>query len=642
MSIIDWTIVAVFLVGINIIGIACRKYMKSVSDWLVAGRGVGRYLGVVADTGQGVGAISIIAILQLTYAAGPAYFWIYIQTLGLGLIIAITGWGIYRLRETKVMTLNELLERRYSRRFRIFCGFLCFVSGVINMGIFPIIEGRFVVYFCQLPRHFDLFGISIQTIPAITGLLVFVSVLFCFVGGQISIVVTDFIQTSIIMLMFVAVGFAVYSLVTWDHVEQALHAQENMADMVNPIRTTAGNKFNIWFFGMTGFAAFYNILSWSPSMVRGQSARDPREAKIMILVSYLRLGLGVALYCFVPIACFAFMRLPIFADKAAAIQNTLNGISNVKVQDQMIVPIFLTRVLPVGMVGLFLVGMLAASISTLDSYFLSWTGVFIQDVVMPFRKKPLTQMQHMWLLKAAVIGIAVFVYLFGIFYKETDYIVMFMYVTGAIYTGGAGTVILGALYWRRGTTAGAWAAMITGSAIAGSGIVLGQIWGKIPFLAEICEKFPLDGLRVCFIASIASITMYVFVSLLTRKKKFDLDGLLNRKDGVNVEVMELKQAASGNWFVRHMYHILWVIAIILIIISASTIWYNLTYQDTVNPENWLKFWKLYVFGFFFWTIPATMWLIAGGIRDLYRFFKHLKTEVMDEKDDGFVRSGTIQ
>ncbi|MFH1615562.1 MAG: sodium:solute symporter family protein [Planctomycetota bacterium] len=637
MSGIDWLIVGIFLVGINIIGIACRKYMKSVSDWLVAGRGVGRYLGIVADTGQGTGAVSIIALLQITYAAGPAYFWYYIQTLGLGLIIAITGWGIYRLRETRIMTLNELLERRYSRNFRIFCGILCFVSGVLNMGIFPIVGGRFMVYFCGLPQSFEMLGITIATVPAITAVLVFVAVLFCFLGGQVTIVVTDFIQTSIIMIMYIVVGFGVYRFVTWDHVEQALRAQENMADLVNPIRTGTGSDFGIWFFVMISFSIYYNILSWSPSITRGQSARDPREAKIMILVSYLRLGLGIGLLCFVPVACFAFMRLPVFADKAAYVQRILATIANEKVKGQMVVPLFLSHVLPIGIVGLFVSGMLAAAISTLDSYFLAWTGVFIQDVVMPFRKKALSQNQHVRLLKGAVIGIALFVYLFSIFYKETDFIIMFMMITGAIYTGGAGAVILGALYWRRGTTAGAWAAMITGSGIAVLGLILGQIWGKIGFLEQISEKFPLNGLQVYFVASLSAITMYIIVSLLTLKKKYDLDGLLNRKDGVNVEVMELKQAASGNWFVRHLYHILWVIAIILIVISASTIWYNLTCQDTVNPESWLKFWKFYVFGFFFWTIPATVWLIGGGTRDLYRLFKHLKLEKVDDKDDGFIR-----
>jgi len=343
VSALDWIIVAAFLISINIIGIKCRKYMKSVSDWLVAGRGVGRYLGIVADTGQGTGAISIIAVLQITYAAGPAYFWYYIQTLGLGIIIAITGWGIYRLRETKIMTLNELLERRYSRKFRIFCGFLCFFSGIINMGIFPIIGGRFIVYFCGLPQSFDLLGVTVATVPIITAVLVFVAVLFCFIGGQVSIVVTDFIQTSIIMIMFVLVGFAVYRVVTWDHIEQAIRTQENMADMVNPLRTTSGAEFNIWFFAMLSFGMFYRILSWSPSITRHQSAKDPREAKIMMLVSYLRLGMGVALYCFVPMACFAVMNLPVFADKAAAVRDVIAGIENEKIRQQMIVPVFLSQ-----------------------------------------------------------------------------------------------------------------------------------------------------------------------------------------------------------------------------------------------------------------------------------------------------------
>ena len=600
--------------------------MNSVADWLVAGRGIGRYLGIVADTGQGIGVVSVITILQVTYVAGPTYFWYYIQTLGLGLIIALTGWGVYRLRESKVMTINELMERRYSRKLRIFCGFLCFISGIVNMGLFPIVTGRFFVYFCGLPLSVDILGLTVSTIPIVTAMILFIAVLFCLIGGQISVIVTDYIQASIVMILVIVIGFITYSVVKWGHIEEALRARPNMSDMVNPLNFASKSEFNIWFFAMVSFASVYNILSWAPSTARGQSAKDPQEAKIMMLVSYLRVGFGVALFCFVPAACFAFMHLPIFAEQANAIRATIGQIGNPNVQNQMVVPMFLAHILPNGMLGFFVAGMLAAAIASFATYILSWSGVFVQDIVMSLRKSPLKPRQHLLLLNSAVVGIALFAYIFGMLYTETDYILMFMMVTAAIYTAGAGVVILGALYWKKGTTAGAWAAMISGCVIAISGLIL----------PHYIKQFPFNGLQMNFIASITSVAMYIIVSLCTLKKDFDLDALLHRKDGKNVEVVNLKLAGSGNWFLRHIYHTMWGLAIILVVVTVWVMWYNGTHS--VNPESWLTFWKYYVFGLFFWTIPATIWMVAGGGRDLYRFFKKLEVHQIDVVDDGYVRN----
>ena len=637
MSTIDWTIVAVFLAGIVAVGFACRKYMKSVADWLVAGRGVGRYLGIVADTGQATGVITIIAAMQATYVGGPGYWWLLILTFPLGLILAVTGWALYRLRETKVLTINELIERRYSRKLRIFSGFLCFASGAINMGIFPIVAGRFVVYFCGLPQSFDFLGVTMSSVPAVTGVLVFVAVLFCFLGGHVSIVITDFIQSSIMMIMYMAIGFIVYRVVTWDHVAAAYRAQENMNALVNPFNLSAQNEFNVIFYITIAFTLFYNLIVWQPDIVRGQSAIDPHEAKMMILWSYLKLPVGVALLCFAGVACFAFMNLPVFGPQAAAIRESLSGITNAPVRDQMVVPVFLATLMPAGVIGLFVVAMVAAFISTNDTYIMSWAGVFVQDVIMPFRKRPLSQKQHIWLLRGAVVGLAIFIYLFSIFYTETEYIIMFMLITFAIYTSGAGVVILGALYWRRGTTAGAWAAMIAGAGIPSCAMVLGQVWASVPFLAEHSEKFPLNGAEIALLANILSIALYVIVSLLTTdwSKKYDLDGLLNRKGGAKAEAPALREAGTGSWFDRHLYHVLWVVAILLTAAMVAAAWYNLTHD--VVSESWLSFWKYWIFIMFLCSIPVTFWLIGGGTRDIVRLIRHLRAAKIDERDDGYIR-----
>ena len=48
-------------------------------------------------------------------------------------------------------------------------------------------------------------------------------------------------------------------------------------------------------------------------------------------------------------------------------------------------------------------------------------------------------------------------------------------ITAAIFAGGSGAVIIGGLYWKRGTTTAAWTAMIVGAFISVGGVLVKQI-----------------------------------------------------------------------------------------------------------------------------------------------------------------------
>ena len=107
--------------------------------------------------------------------------------------------------------------------------------------------------------------------------------------------------------------------------------------------------------------------------------------------------------------------------------------------------------LPAGALGLLTAAMLAAFISTHDTYLHSWGTIFVQDVLLPFREKPLSPRAHLWALRASILGVALFIFCFSILIKPTQFIAMFFAITGAIFAGGSGAVIIGGLYWKRGT-----------------------------------------------------------------------------------------------------------------------------------------------------------------------------------------------
>jgi SSS family solute:Na+ symporter len=157
----------------------------------------------------------------------------------------------------------------------------------------------------------------------------------------------------------------------------------------------------------------------------------------------------------VPIAVMTLTAHPDFAGTAAELQRSLDGVQaataeeRATLQGQLRVPYALALLLPPGMLGLVVAAMLAAFLSTHDTYLHSWGSIFVQDVVLPFRRTSLSPRAHLWLLRAAILGVAVFIFLFSLYVRPTQYIAMFFAITGAVFVGGAGSAIIGGLYWSR-------------------------------------------------------------------------------------------------------------------------------------------------------------------------------------------------
>ena len=119
---------------------------------------------------------------------------------------------------------------------------------------------------------------------------------------------------------------------------------------------------------------------------------------------------------------------------------------------------------------------LTAFISTHDTYLHSWGSIFAQDVVGPLLKKPLTPKRHLLLLRLSITFVAVFIFVFSCVFRQTQHIMMFFAITGAIWLGGAGVIMVGGLYTRWGNTAGAYAGLLSGTFVATSGMICHQLW----------------------------------------------------------------------------------------------------------------------------------------------------------------------
>ena len=103
-------------------------------------------------------------------------------------------------------------------------------------------------------------------------------------------------------------------------------------------------------------------------------------------------------------------------------------------------PMFLAQILPAGLIGVITAGMIAAFMSTHDSYLLCWASVLTQDVVAPLYEnssRQLTSGARIVLSRFFIVAIGIYVLYWGLIYNGEDDIWDYMAVTGAIYFTGA-------------------------------------------------------------------------------------------------------------------------------------------------------------------------------------------------------------
>jgi SSS family solute:Na+ symporter len=408
---------------------------------------------------------------------------------------------------------------------------------------------------------------------------------------------------------------------------------------------------------MQAVITFYGFRAWQGNSGSQSAAKSPHEGKMAGILGAWRNAMLLMIYMLVPICAYVLLHNPHYATQALTVRTALDALGDPQLSTQMTCPMALTQMLPVGVFGLMCAVILCSALSTDDAYLLSWGSIFIQDVVMPFRKKPLEQKQHLRWLRNSIFGVAIFVFLFSLLFPLKEYILMWFALTSAIFIGGAGSAIIGGLYWKRGTTAGAWAGMITGSVIAVSGISLRsflwvpllsslqQSWPDVVWLQNLPTAFPLNGMKISFTAAVSAIFAYVTFSLLTKPDPdFDMDRMLHR--GKYAVVGEhLLQYNSRFWKALgigteftpgdkaiYLFKLGWTMFWFIIVVIGTV--YGLKHE--ISDDVWGRWWWIFMVAWITIGIISTVWFLAGGIRDMIVLFRILRAAKRDDKDDGTV------
>ncbi len=182
---IDGSIVGLYVLATMVAGLMVRRYVGRVEDFLVAGREMNLHLGIASLAATEFGIVTCMYTAQNGYKYGFAGtapgILMFLAMLGVGL----SGFCIRPLRESGVLTIPELFEKRFGPRVRWASGLVIVLGGLLNMGVFLRTGGEFLVTVCGLaPQYLEI---------TMTVLLVAVAI-YTILGGMISVLVTDYLQ----------------------------------------------------------------------------------------------------------------------------------------------------------------------------------------------------------------------------------------------------------------------------------------------------------------------------------------------------------------------------------------------------------------------------------------------------------------
>jgi len=638
MDPLDWLMVALSVLLVLSFGAYARRLMKSVADFVAGGRLAGPYLLAVARGEMQAGAVVFVAAFEVVTKSGFTLQWWGAISTPFVIVVAISGFVVYRFRETRALTLAQFFEMRYSHRFRLFAGGLAFFAGLLNFGIIPAVGARCMVFIFGLPQTFQWLGVTWQTSLVLMAVLLTVTV-FITLGGMTTLMITDCIEGMITQVFYLIIIAALLFMFDWGQIIETLSGNLPGQSKLNPFDSAANEDFNVYFVLMGILLGVYGTMAWQNSSGFNAAARTPHTAVMGGLLGRWRdLGKG-AVIALLAVCALTFLQHPDFAAASAGAHATIDSIADSQTQSQMRVPVALNHLLPVGVLGVFASVLLLGIFGGDSTHLHSWSGIFVQDLIVPLRKRPLTPKGHIRVLRLAIIGVALFAFCFGALFQQTEYIFMWWAVTQAIFVGGAGAAIIGGLYWKKGTAPAAYAAMIAGVVLSLGGIVMRQIY----------PEFPLNGVEIAFYGMFAAVAIYVVVSLLTCKEDHDMDRLLHRGSyAIKTDLPEAESEPRPPLIIRIIgigkeftkwdkviavglfaWTMIWVV--VLIIGSAWNAF------SPLSNEFWASYWHVVGIGIpVFLCLVTAIWFTYGGVRDIRQLFTGLRREQVDALDDGTV------
>ncbi len=440
---LDIIIIVIYVAFIFFAGAIVKKYIKGIDDYLVAGRSMGFNLGLISLMCTEIGMITYVYYAELGYKAGLSALMVAVPPVVALLFLGKTGFVIKKLMEMKIMTVPEYFSKRYSKGVRFYIGILMAVGGILNFGVFPGVEAKFINIVTGIPEQHLLYTMVI---------LLTVVLLYTLVGGMVSVIVTNYVQYVLLSFGMVAITVLGFYAIGWNGI-------------VDSISTVIGDKgidpfFPSFIEGEFGLGFLvWQILMWV-SLLIGWQAMSAR------LFASKDAKTGQRIYTWSALMFFARAIIPIFWEIIAfGYYTNLGTASGMNGIDSL--PNLIKDTIPHGILGLIFAGLLAASMSTYASYLLSWSSIVSQDIIGTIIKfstgKELNSKKQLTVSRITMAVVMIFIIWWSLFHKVEGYLYFYLNMTAMLFIPGTLICISLGVYWKKARTLGAYLAITFGA-----------------------------------------------------------------------------------------------------------------------------------------------------------------------------------
>lgn len=486
IPLLDLVIIVAYLFGILVIGILSVRKMKLTSQgYFLAGRSLRWGMVGAALFASNISTIHLVGLAASGYNEGLVwgnFEWMATFTLILlGLVFAPFYF------KSRISTLPEFLERRYSVGSRMVLAFMAIMAALfIHIGM-SLYAGAAVFK--------QFFGVDVVTSILIISVI---TAIYTVLGGLKAVVVTETIQTAILVLGAVAVTlFAIFALP--DH---GIHSLPQLKAAVKPDQLSMLHADNSA--GLAWYAVFlgYPILGiwyWCSDQTivqRVLGAKTRKDAQVGPLFAGLLKIFPVFIMVFPGVIGYVLFKDIIGADS----NQTL--------------PVLINQLIPSGLKGLISAGLLAALMSTIAAALNSSATLVAVDIVKRFKPK-ISDEKQVQIGRFSAVVVMILAMVWSTQGGRYSSIFEAINAIAAHLAPPITTVFLWGVFWRRGTKQAALTTLIFGFLLGAVSFmvdlpVIGDVrvitdgWG-IPFMMQAWWMFCLCSL------------LFMIVSLMTPK-----------------------------------------------------------------------------------------------------------------------------
>lgn len=427
-------IVVFYMLCMLAIGFYSSKMISSTTDFMCAGRRMGPILmaGTLAATEIGGG--SSLGVVENASNLGKAQWGLsaswYVMTMGIAFVLLTFMAG--KFRETEVKTVPEYFRRRYGVLAGVFTSITMFLP------LIGLTAGQFMASATVLSV---MMGLSWKTSLITVSIIV---TIYAVMGGMWSVSITDFVQVGLIFAgMLVAIPFALNYAGGWEQV--VANVPPETFDLFSGIG------------GMKSIVAL--VIMYMATFTVGQeavsrfySARDARAARQGSMLA----ALINAFYAFIPTILGIIMLALVNMDKVSSADIMARGA-------RYSLPVLAAMTMPAVIVGLLFSGIISATMSSADSDLLGAGSIFGNDIYKQFIKPDASDQEVMRVTQLSMIVVGGFSLVVAMSATNIINLLMLSFTLRA--AGAYFPYVLGH-YWKKSSSAGAIASLITGSVVS--------------------------------------------------------------------------------------------------------------------------------------------------------------------------------